>query len=102
MTRDVRRIARAPETAALCPRASGCGRAVRDLVVRHLLQDRAAAPIGRRQAVQVIAQVRFDLALGFGDEAEAGAIAASAATAPMANEPAYHKGFSTLGRPFSS
>ena len=35
-----------------------------DLIMRHLLQDRAAAPVGGRQALQVLPEVRFHLALG--------------------------------------
>ena len=46
-----------------------------DLIMRHLLQDRAAAPVLRRQALEMVAQVRLDLPLGLGDESQAGSIA---------------------------
>ena len=40
-------------------------------VLGHPREDRGAFPIVRRQALQVIAQVRFDLALGLANEAQA-------------------------------
>jgi hypothetical protein len=44
-------------------------------VMSHLLQDVPAAVVRRRQAFEMIAQVRFDLFLRFGDKAEARPIA---------------------------
>ncbi len=51
-------------------RASRLGRrAMRDLVVAHRLDDRAAARIVGRQARQMLIEMTFDLSLGLGDEA---------------------------------
>ena len=53
-------------------------RAVARLVVAHLLDDRAAFRVRCRQALDVRRQVLLDLALGFDDEPEVGAIAGDA------------------------
>src|SRR5262245_706314 len=53
-------------------------------VLGHSSEDRAAPVIGRRQATQVVVEVRFDLALGFGDEAQARRIAPNAREHPDA------------------
>jgi len=51
------------------------GRAVRRLVLSHLLDDRTRLRVLDRQGVQMAIQMRFDLALGFDDEAQAVRIA---------------------------
>ena len=48
------------------------------LIVRHLFEDGAAASIGRAQAVDMAAQMRFHLPFGLGDKAQAGAVAEGA------------------------
>jgi hypothetical protein len=58
--------------------------------------------VGRRQAVQVAGQVLLDLALGLDHEAQAGASPRRPASRPMPKAPAYHSGFSRLGRSPSS
>src|SRR5690606_35319698 len=63
---------------------------VTSFFLAHCLEYRAAAPIAGGQPVEVAGQVLFDLALGFGDEAERPAIAEDAARGadqPRAGEP---------------
>src|SRR5690606_27585367 len=46
-----------------------------DFVGGHALEHGRALPVGARQTLEMIVEMRFDLALGLGDEAQAHAIA---------------------------
>ena len=81
--------------AARCPRA-----APRRPSSPH---DRAAARIVLRQAFEMLAEMRLDLAFGLDDEAETQPIADECPPpTPIAYAPAYQSGFSRLGRLSSS
>ena len=102
MTRAVRRISARTGAGRALPPAAAAARTVRDLLGSHGFKYGTAARVARRKPAEMLIQVTFDLALGLGDEPEAGAVAQSAGAAPMAKEPAYQSGFSRLGRAPSS
>ena len=57
------------------PSGTQCLFSMPHLVMAHGIDDGATALVARRQSFEMTLQVTLDLALGLGDEAEAGPVA---------------------------